>query len=78
MEARTARELAARLLGRTQDPPDPAYLAHQVRQLTRRIAEMPGRTLEEELIEIFSLPPAIATPRSSSAITVGMTGGPAP
>ncbi len=70
MEARTARELAARLLGRTQDPPDPAYLAHQVRQLTRRIAEMPGRTLEEELIEIF----VVAARDRNAEILIGYYG----
>ncbi len=53
IEARTARELAERLLARAHDPPDPGYLACQVRQLAERIAQMPGRTLEQELIDIF-------------------------
>ena len=70
IEARTARELAERLLSRTQDPPDPAYLARQVQQLAERIAQMPRRTLEEELIEIF-----VSAPRDRNAeILIGYYG----
>jgi hypothetical protein len=69
-EARTAQELATRLLDRTQDPPDPAYVARQVQHLSERIARMPERTLEEELIEIF-----VSAPRDRNAeILIGYYG----
>ena len=38
VDAPTAGELAERLLGRAEDPPDPLYAAGQVRQLRERIA----------------------------------------
>ncbi len=57
IEAGTASELADRLLARRQDPPDPAYVAKQVRQLCDRIQAMPERTLEQELSDIFAPPP---------------------
>ncbi|MBN2476594.1 MAG: hypothetical protein JXB62_18430 [Pirellulales bacterium] len=56
-EATTAQELAERLLVRCVDPPDPPYVAEQVRQLARRIEGMPDLTLEEELIQIFGSTP---------------------
>jgi hypothetical protein len=54
VEARTALDLAERLLHRTQDPPDPAYVAEQVCQLSARLAATTRLTLEEELTEIFA------------------------
>jgi hypothetical protein len=57
VEAHTARELAERLLARSQDPPDPAYVVQQVEQLVARIAAMPRLTVEQELIEIFTSTP---------------------
>ncbi len=54
VEAETAAALAARLLARTQDPPDLAYTLEQVRRLCERIERMPQLTLEEELIEVFA------------------------
>ena len=57
VEAQTASELAKRLHKRSHDPPDPPYVAEQVRQLVLRIKGMPKLTLEEELIEIFGSTP---------------------
>jgi hypothetical protein len=57
-EAGTAGELAQRLLGRGQDPPDPAGAAQRVRELAERIREMPVLTLEGELIQIFGATPS--------------------
>lgn len=54
VEAATAEELAQRLIARDRDPPDPTYVADQLRQLHVRIAAMSQRTLEEELTEIFA------------------------
>jgi len=53
VEARSAKELADRLIARTQDPPDAIYATEQVRQLCERILSLPGLTLEEELTQIF-------------------------
>jgi len=55
-EARNAAQLAEALLARRRDPPDPAYVARQVEQLYRQIAEMSELTIEEELIRIFAAP----------------------
>lgn len=52
--ASTAQDLAKRILARPQDPPDPGYVAEQVRQLSVRLEAIAGLTLEEELIEIFA------------------------
>ena len=57
LEAESARELAHRLIERTQDPPDPAYVAEQVGQLCERILAMPEATMEAELIQIFASTP---------------------
>jgi len=57
VEARSALELAQRLLARSEDPLDSGYLAQQVRQLRERIAGMAALTLEEELIGIFTTAP---------------------
>jgi hypothetical protein len=57
VEAATAGELAGRLLRRTLDPPDPPYVAQQVRQLADRIRDMSELTLEEELTQIFGSTP---------------------
>jgi hypothetical protein len=54
VEARSAKELAERLLARRQDGPDPKFAASEVRRLRERIEEMPRRKLEEELIQIFA------------------------
>jgi len=56
-EAANARRLAERLVARTQDPPDPAFAAEKVRQLSQRLAAMPGETIEDELIQIFASTP---------------------
>ncbi len=56
VDAHTAAELADHLLARRQNPPDPAYVAEQVRQLCDRIQAMPERTLEQELIDILRRP----------------------
>lgn len=52
--ARTAAELATRLLARTADPPDPPYAAAQLRELRQRILSLDQWTLEEELKQIFA------------------------
>lgn len=56
-EAPSARHLADRLISRSQDPPDPASVAQQVRGLRERILAMPATTLEQELIQIFGATP---------------------
>jgi len=55
--AHTASELADRLLARRQDPPDPAYVAEQVRELCHRIQAMAEQPMEQELIDIFAPAP---------------------
>jgi hypothetical protein len=57
VEASTASELADRLLARRQDPPDPAYVAKQVRELCERIQAMAEQPLEQELIAVFAPAP---------------------
>ncbi len=57
VEARTAGELARRWLQRDQDPPDPPYVAEQLRQLADRIEGSHDLTLEEELIQVFGSTP---------------------
>ena len=57
VEARSVRELARRILSRTQDPPDPVYLARQVEELAERIEGMSRLTIEQELIEVFAPDP---------------------
>ena len=57
IEARTAREVARRILSRTQDPPDPVYLARQVEEFAARIEGMSRLTIEQELIEVFAPDP---------------------
>jgi hypothetical protein len=57
IEARTAGELAKRLLRRAQDPPDSPYVTEQVQQLADRIERMSDLTLEEELIQVFASTP---------------------
>ena len=54
VEARSAKELADRLVSRTQDGPDPAFAAATVRELRERIEGLSHLTLEEELIQIFA------------------------
>ena len=56
-EALTAKELADRIVARTQDPPDPVYAAQQVARLRERILAMSGWTLEEELTQVFASTP---------------------
>ena len=53
VEARTAKELAERLMVRAADPPDVPYVVEQVRQLIGRIEGMADLTLEAELIQVF-------------------------
>ena len=57
VEAQTAKELADRLAMRTRDPPDPAHVAEQIRQLRLRLVAAPKLPLEEELIQIFASTP---------------------
>ncbi|HYW79540.1 MAG TPA: sigma factor-like helix-turn-helix DNA-binding protein, partial [Thermoguttaceae bacterium] len=57
VEARSAKDLAERVIARKQDPPDPPYATEQIRQLCDRIEAMPHRTLESELIDIFGSTP---------------------
>jgi hypothetical protein len=57
VEADTAAALAERLLRRAQDPPDPSYVAEQVRELTARIDGMHRLPMERELVEIFGATP---------------------
>ena len=57
IEVQTAKELAERLIARSQDPPDPLHATEQVRQLRQRILAMPTLTVEEELIRIFASTP---------------------
>jgi len=54
VEATSVKDLADRLIARTQDPPDPLYVADRLRQLHERITAMPGKTMEEELIQVFA------------------------
>jgi hypothetical protein len=54
VEAKTAAELAERLVTRRLDPPDAAYAAEQVEQLCRRVERLSKLTLEEELIDVFA------------------------
>ena len=54
VEATSVKELADRLIARSQDPPDPRYVTDRLRQLHERIAAMPGKTMEEELIQVFA------------------------
>jgi hypothetical protein len=70
VEAETAAALAARLLARTQDPPDLAYTLEQVRRLCERIERMPQLTLEAELIEVFA---PVSNPRNAE-ILIGYYG----
>jgi len=53
-EANTVAELVSHVIKRHTDPPDPLRLADQIREICRRVAELTGLSLEEELIEIFS------------------------
>jgi len=69
-EAKTAKNLAERLLARTQDPPDPAYVAEEVRRLTERIERLGQGTIEEELIGFF----ASNAPARNAEILVGYYG----
>lgn len=52
--ADTVAELVNHLVKRRLDPPDPSSLYEKVCAVRRKIVELTQRTLEEELIEIFS------------------------
>lgn len=54
VEAVTAADLAQRLLRRGHTPPDPAFAAQQVGKLCDKIEGATGKTVEQELIEIFA------------------------
>jgi len=54
VDAKTAAELAERLVARTQDPPDAAYAAEQVEHLCRRVERLSKLGLEEELVDVFA------------------------
>jgi len=69
-EAASVSDLAARLLARSHDPPDPQYAVGQLRHLRRQIAALAKGTLEEELIQIFA---AGASPRNRQ-ILIGYYG----
>jgi hypothetical protein len=57
IEARSAKELAERLIARTHDAPDPLFATARLRELRNRIATMSSLPLEEELIQIFAATP---------------------
>ena len=57
VEARSAKDLAERVIARTQDPPDTPYVVEQMRQLGDQIEGMSELTLEHELIDIFGSTP---------------------
>jgi sigma-70-like protein len=57
IEAANAKDLADRLIARSQDPPDPAFAFEQVSRLHEQIARLPNLTMEEEMIEIFASTP---------------------
>ena len=76
VEARTARELARRVLSRTQDPPDPVYLARQVEELAD--ADRADVGTDDRGGVDRGLRPRSARPQRGNphrAITVGATGG---
>jgi hypothetical protein len=53
-EANTTAELAGRVAGRRVDPPNPMALGRQIGEIRRRIRQLTGQSLEDELVEIFS------------------------
>ena len=69
-EAKTAKDLAERCLTRSQDPPDPAYVAKEIRHLIERIEQLGQGTIEEELIRFFA---STAAPRNAE-ILIGYYG----
>jgi hypothetical protein len=69
-EAKTAKDLAERVLARTQDPPGAAGAAAALRQLAQRIVQMGQLTLEEELIQVF----VANSPQRNAEILIGYYG----
>ncbi|MFH1267787.1 MAG: DNA-directed RNA polymerase subunit alpha C-terminal domain-containing protein, partial [Planctomycetota bacterium] len=61
-EADTVAELVSHLLKRRLDPPDPLLLYEQICEVHRAIRELRERTLEAELMQIFS---PVVTQRAS-------------
>ena len=57
VEAANAKDLAGRLIARSQDPPDPAFALEQVKRLHERIVQLRNLTVEEEMIGIFASTP---------------------
>ncbi|MBN2473868.1 MAG: hypothetical protein JXB62_04635 [Pirellulales bacterium] len=53
-ESNTIGQMADRLIGRRLDPPDPARLREQIRELRQKISELSELPLEEELTQIFA------------------------
>jgi len=53
-ESNTVGELAERLIARRLDPPDPALVAEQIRELREKIRDLSDLPLEEELVQIFA------------------------
>jgi hypothetical protein len=53
-EAKTAAQLARRVISRSEDPPDWRHACAQIRQLIERIDGLPDRPLEQEMIDIFA------------------------
>ncbi len=73
-EADTLGDMAARIIRRRVDPPDPAALARQISEIRCRIDELSQMNLGTELAEIFSLP---SQPRDRAIISeyYGWDGG---
>ncbi|NQT15052.1 MAG: hypothetical protein HQ582_20010 [Planctomycetes bacterium] len=73
-EANTISEMVKHVVNRRLDPPDPLRLCEQVREVRRKATELCGRTLEEELTEIFA-PAASGRDREIVASYYGWDGG---
>ncbi|MGD0901197.1 MAG: sigma factor-like helix-turn-helix DNA-binding protein, partial [Thermoguttaceae bacterium] len=69
-EAKTAKDLAQRILARAQDPPGPDNVAEELGQMADRIKRLPTLPLEEELIQIF----ASTCPPRNAEIVIGYYG----
>jgi len=53
-ESRTLGEMVDRVLRRRLDPPDPARLGEQLRELRQKVRELSRLPLEEELAQVFA------------------------
>ncbi len=72
-EANTVEELVQHVLKRRVDPPDPLHLRQQFGAVRRAIEDLSRRTLEEELMQIFS-PAASGRDRQIVAAYYGWDG----